>query len=344
MSAFATEVFFTQRQRALLNDIVGESQMKPLKSEAIQQDFVFITGRIVSDDYYVFIAHGADALEKRIYRTHLLSRDHGSWAELARFEWQAVDLAIDGAAPITALVLGRDGQVGVLAEGGKQEEHVDRSRAVGPMRGIDRLSDSVYAYGMKREVYRRLGSGRWERYNKGMQMSLAKGGKIDISAAIKQGLKEMGGINSIVDAPNGQLQAFGMRGEIWLLNKDSWSKIESPTNMMLTEGTTQEDGSIIVCGHIGVILLGQLDRWSVVEYSGPAKLDFEAISRFRGKTYLADGHSLRILVKDSLELVDFGVTGVIPCSSIVSGKGFLLSVAAKEIFVTSDGQRWQSLL
>jgi hypothetical protein len=231
-----------------------------------------------------------------------------------------------------------------MVDGNKlQEERIDPARPLGPMRGIDQVGSGLYAFGMKRDMYRRLGNAKWERYNEGMGMILPKG-KIDISALIKRGIKEMGGINSISEISTGEIYAFGMRGEIWTLRDDIWRKIDSPTNLTLTDSIALEDRNITACGNVGTVIEGYGNKWRVVQYSGPAKLDFCAIVRFKDITYLADGHSLRALKGNSLELVDFGVGDVVPSSSLHTTQRVFLSTAGKEVFLTKNGQVWNSLL
>ena len=311
--------------------------------DAIKRDFVFVGGQVLRSSTYVFVAHHGPSLDEDTYRAHVLRWEAGAWQDSAEFNWQAVGLTISQEEPLRVFVLGRDGQVGILEGKTRREQHIDPKRPLGPMRGIDRIDSVVYAYGMKREVYRLRNAGNWERYSEGMQLALPPG-KVDVSALIKKGIKEMGGINSIAATPDHVLFAFGMRGEIWWLDKDVWRKMDSPTNLMLTDSVAGEDGEITVCGQSGVILQGHGDAWQTIQYTGPEDLDFCAISILNGQIYLADGHSLRTLHANLLQVVDFGVGSIVPSSSLHSLHGFLLSVAGKEVFVTENGERWTSLL
>jgi hypothetical protein len=314
-----------------------------IQADSIRQDFVFVAGRVFRPSTYVFIAHHGPSLDNNTYRAHVLLWEAGVWRNVADFDWQAVDLTVSQSEPLTVLVLGRDGQLGSLEQTKKTEQHLDPKRPLGPMRGIDRIGPAVYAYGMKREIYRCLDHSRWERYNEGMQAPFPSG-KVDVAALIKKGIKEMGGINSIAAAPDQVLHAFGMRGEIWQLERDRWQKNDSPTNLMLTDSAVHEDGVITVCGHSGVILQGHGSSWRFFEYEGPDGLDFSAISILNRKIYLADGNSLRTLRGNSLEVVDFGVGQIVPASSLHSAHMRLLSVAGKEVFVTENGENWTSLI
>lgn len=311
-------------------------------------DYVFVRGRVVADDDYVFVAHDHALLEKERYRCIVLRRTAGTWTYLARFDWQAVDMAILGGAAVRAFVLGRDGQVGVVEDSGTAkaniaEERVDAKKTIGPLRGIDAFDSSVFAYGMKREIFRRSAAGKWSPFDTGMRTPIPTNGKVDVSALIKQGIKDMGGIDALVAPADAPMHAFGMRGEIWLLEADKWKKVDSPTNLMLADATTVND-DIYVCGQAGTLLKGKGHRWDVVVYTPAENHDFSDIEHFDGGIYLADGHSLRVLKKGTLELVNLDPKHVVPSSTLEQAAGRLLSVAGQEIFVTADGTQWTDLL
>jgi hypothetical protein len=313
-----------------------------IEPASISRDFVFVSGRIISPMKHGFIAHHKESLNEEIYRTHVFILEGGHWEELAVFKWQSVDLAVMTGKPLEIVVLGRDGQIGVVGEQGSREERVDPKKTVGPMRGLSETSESLLAHGMKREVFRRTINEGWEHFDRGMHLAFPTG-KVDIKQLIKDRIKDMGGINSITE-DGGHLYAFGMRGEIWRFEGEFWRKVDSPTNVMLTDSSRSVGGNICVCGHAGVILMGNADAWRVLEYTGAGKLDFAAIATFRDAVYIADGHSLRILKEDSMRVVDFGLEEIAPSSVLHSTEKQLLSVAGMEIFTTNDGEIWASLL
>lgn len=310
-----------------------------LNAKSVREKFLFVAGAFSGPEKYLFVAHDEQLANKGKYRTSLLLSEGKDWEELAVFDWQCVGLS---AGESLVVVLGRDGQVGILENGKARQEKLDPKRAVGPLRGIDLIGSVFYAYGMKREIFRRDSSGVWQWFNKGMAMVLPKG-KVDVKALITQGIKDMGGINSL-SAASESMYAFGMRGEIWRLSADTWKKVDSPTNLMLSDSVARQDGTIFACGQVGMLLKGKNDRWVQFDYDGPDKLDFSAIADFQKKIFLADGHSLRVLNGSTLEVVDFGGEGMISSSALHSTRDELLSVAAKEVFRSDDGKTWSNLL
>src|SRR6185437_3830698 len=215
----------------------------------VADTFVFVAGKIIAKNRYVFAAHDEELLAKEKYRTHLLLYEDGIWSELASFNWQSVGLTIAVKEPLQILVLGRDGQVGIF-EGKPSQSKLETKRPIGPMRGITTIGSTAYAYGMKRDVFRRVTSTTWQPFDSGMKAALPTKGKIDVSAIIRDGIKNMGGINSISQVPGGAVPAFGMRGEIWKLLKTTWKRVDSPTNVMLQDSTPRNDGTVWVCGQL----------------------------------------------------------------------------------------------
>src|SRR5215469_14956839 len=99
-----------------------------IKSDAITRDFVFLAGHVFRPSTYVFVAHHGPSLDEDAYRAHVLVWEAGSWRDAAEFNWQAVDLTISQEEALTILVLGRDGQVGILEGNTKREHQIDSQR------------------------------------------------------------------------------------------------------------------------------------------------------------------------------------------------------------------------
>ena len=309
-------------------------------------NFIFVSGRVVNRDELIFLAHYQPALDQGISLAQVFyCNDENRWREAGRMKWEAVDLVVPRSGGDRIIVLGRDGDVGVIGSSGINEENLNPQRAVGPTRGVVEIDHDVLAFGMKREVFRRDAQGEWSLWNKGMEATQAKPDSgMSIADAIKARIKDLGGINAIVGKSLNEVYAFGMRGEIWRSTGSHWSPVDSPTNLALSDATLFDDELIYACGQTGIIVKGYEDQWEVVSYEGVEGLDFSSIASFEGRIYVADGHSLRILEERTLEVVDFGVGDIVPSSMLHVNDGVLLSIAGKEIFVTRDGVSWTSLL
>lgn len=317
-------------------------QLDPAK---VARDFVFVAGQIDGPDAFTFVAHERALLEKKRYRAHLLRLDARIWTSLAKFDWQVVDVVANAGELRGAFVLGRDGQIATLDGAGLREEKLHPSKALGPLRGLSAAAGTLFAHGMKREVFRRETRGVWAPFDAGMTAAapVAKG-KVDVSAMIKQGIKDLGGIDAIVEAEPGELIAVGWRGEIWSNAGSAWRRIDSPTNLALHDAVVRADGFVWACGQAGTLVKGRKGAWSPVTVEEPRKLDFRAICELRGEIYVADGHSLRVLRDNRLEVVEFTPGEIVPSVYLNTSHGHLLSIAGQELFVTSDGLQWRALL
>ncbi|HEY1305506.1 MAG TPA: hypothetical protein VGF24_18250 [Vicinamibacterales bacterium] len=312
-----------------------------MSSQPVQLDrFVFVAGRIESANRSAFVAHYLPALKDDVYVAVVLIFDSGEWRRVGKFGWQAVDIELDPSQKDRYWVLGRDGQLAAVAGDDTKESKLDDRRPLGPMRGLDAVDGDVYAVGMKRDVFR-LRDGQWARFDKGMAFDISKGA--DVETLMKQRLGDVGGINAIVGFDQNETYAVGTKGEMWQGADGTWSKIETPTNVMLTDAAIVDD-EVIACGLAGTLVRGRGTNWRVVEYDGVQDLDFAAIACRGKEVYLADGHSLRCLVGSTLEVVDLVQGTVVPSSQLDASQGLVLSVAGQEVFLGSTLNDWRSLL
>lgn len=316
--------------------------MDTLKNN-ITNNFIFQSGYVKSQSLLSFVAHYQPALNSDIAISQVFYFVNGQeWRSGGQFSWQAVDIITEANRSLS-IVLGRDGEVGIIEPQEEYEEFLDSNAAVGPTRGVCSIQDTVFAFGMKREIFLRKGVKSWVRWNEGMAKNKRKPNESSFEAK-KRILSDIGGINAVVGKTANDLYAFGMKGEIWHSKGEKWQKMDSPTNLMLSDATITSDGEIFVCGQNGLIMKGIDQRWSVIDYEDQVSLDFSSIIEFDKKIYIADGHSLRMFEQNKLDVVDFGVGEIVPCSKLSAGDGMLLAVAGKEVFTTIDGTSWKSLL
>lgn len=240
-------------------------------------------------------------------------------------------------------LLGRDGEIGLIAGDTATEEGRLATSAVGPTRGLVQAAGQTLAFGMKREIFRRLGPSHWAAWNDGMNPPLPSG--LSMAEAIKFRTRTAGGLHAFIPGPDGNVYAFGLHGEIWhRTGEAAWAAVNSPTNLTLKDATSAGDGLLYACGQAGTLVRGIGDRWKAVDYDGPPGLDFCSLAWFADTLFVADGHSLRRLRAGKLEIVDFGVGAIVPSSQLHAHQGVLLSVAGKEAFMTADGTTWTDLL
>jgi hypothetical protein len=301
---------------------------------------VLVDTCITAPAQYVFLAHSEASLRNEQPVCELIAYRDGRWVPMAAWSWEAVALASVGK---NWIVLGRDGQIGETAHDASSEWQIDPDSALGPFRGMRRLGENVYAYGMKREVFLRRGRGHWVRLMDGFEPP-SDGRELTLAEEMKLRRRNLGGINAMALGPAGELTAVGMKGEIWTHDGRLWSRVDSPTNLMLKDLTLGGDGQLHACGLSGTLLAGSAGRWAVISYEGTQELDFCSIAWFDGILYVADGHSLRRLDGNLLELVDHAADNIVPCVRVVASEQRMLSIAGQEVWETSDGKFWKCLL
>lgn len=302
--------------------------------------YVMVDAEILSPGHYVFLAHREAVLRNGSSECELIEHCAAHWMPWAAWSWEAVGFC---RLEDIWIVLGRDGEVAEFDGASPTESHIDRTHALGPFRGVVSLNGDVYAYGMKREVFFRIDSGGWVREMDGFDV-LLNSGELTRAEFLRLRRMHLGGINAMAVDADGKLTAVGMRGEIWIQESRQWKKIDSPTNVMLKDLTYGDDGRLYACGLMGTLLAGHAEKWMCVEYTGVQGLDFCSIAWFKGFVYVADGHSLRRLNEGVLEVVDFGVTNIVPCSRVVAAQEILLSIAGQEVWESRDGRSWSCLL
>ncbi|MCL2653222.1 MAG: hypothetical protein FWD63_05495 [Propionibacteriaceae bacterium] len=291
-----------------------------------------VDAMVQAEQHHVFLAHSEESLNQDMPVCELIEYRRGQWSPIAAWDWQAVALVdLPGDAASGLVVLGRDGQIGCWSDGQASELVLDPEFLLGPFRGMRRFGTMIVAYGMGREVYLRQAGGDWVR------------SMLGIDPGVGQPSLRPGGFNGMAVDSKGLLTAAGRRGEIWVFEGGTWRRVDTPTNIMLHDLVACDDGQLYACGLAGTLLAGQGDTWGVVDFDGPA-LDFLAAGWFNGRLYLADGHSLRVMSGNVLDLVDHGTEEIVPCSAIASGPGVMLSIAGQEVWESQDGLSWQSIL
>jgi hypothetical protein len=220
------------------------------------------------------------------------------------------------------------GSVHVDTDGGSTVEIIDPSGA-GPnflrwLWEIRPIGRSVYAAGMLRMVYRRLGPGKWVSCNRGAEVTSPD----EVDA----------GFRSIDGFAEDDLIAVGLHGEIWLGDGRGWSRVDSPTNVRLDRVRCVAPGLAYACGAAGVILRGEGHRWSAVDQS-ETEDTFWDMAYFAGRLYLATTRALFVLDGDELARVEMIPDREITTEFVDAGPQTLWSVGRNDM-VTFDGSQW----
>lgn len=145
--------------------------------------------------------------------------------------------------------------------------------------------------------------------------------------------------------PSGGILACGWRGLIALYNGGEVERIESGTNVILTDVICDQDGELFACGQRGTIVRGHKDALKPLELEGITD-DFWSIAKFQGELYVASTIALYRLVDDeTLELVKFAGEAI-PTSfyHLDTYQDSLMLSAGQKDAVLFDGKEWTRIL
>src|SRR5262249_11807282 len=135
-----------------------------------------------------------------------------------------------------------------------------------------------------------------------------------------------------------EIYAAGRNGEIWRHDGSRWNRLDSPTDMILTNVCCAGDDNVYVCGRNGTLLRGRDDRWHMIEQQVTNE-DFWGLVWYEEKLYLSTVHFVYTFAEGVLEPVDFGADVPRTCFQLSAADGVLWSIGAKDV-MSYDGNRW----
>jgi hypothetical protein len=305
---------------------------------------IFFDGVAFDDGVLAFAAFpNRPGRPRKASGTRILWFDAGTWTDGGYLPLAGVGIATLAADRRTLVVLGRDGDVAVAGQDRTTMESLPG--AIGPLRGVRNLGGFILAYGMNRQIFRRMPEGGWVRWDTGMPVPQYSN-DMPVSERLKVGMSMIGGINAVATDAAGRCCAVGFRGEIYEWEAGQWQPVDSPTNLILQDICPAECTGLYACGQSGTILhSATAHAWRLVEHDAPSAANFTSVRMFRNKLFLADGRSLRALTGDQCELQAMGVTDGYPSSSrLFATQDVLLSVAGREVYRTFDARMWEPIL
>lgn len=219
-----------------------------------------------------------------------------------------------------------EGSVIAIGGGGNIVEKklsISEKSRVTQLRCIDK---KAYAVTSMREVYRRDVPDKWANLS------------VPIIESEKKSLYRIG-----FDAINGfsenDIYACGSNGDAWHYNGNIWSKLDLPTNAMISDMICGGDGFVYIIFWHGLILKGRDNNWEMIKQDAVDQLD--AIAWFKGNVYVATWNRLYTLVDNKLVGVPFqNGYSQIACGHLVAGYGYLISAGPKEAHIF-DGEKWE---
>jgi hypothetical protein len=291
---------------------------------------VTYTGVLVDSKEHVVVPGVIDKFvdDQRDHAIVFHREDDAWWHQMVDDSIAGVSVAREPTMKILHLCI--DGEVAVSTLPGKAKEHVDTS-ANGPnrsafMRCMRKIDGNVYAAGLARQVYRRLGPDNWTRIDQGAFVDRSQ-------------RTETIGFNAIDGFAASSIYAVGYGGEIWHFNGTGWVETESPTNVVLTGVKCLASGDVVVCGMAGTLLRGDSNGWRVIPQSA-TEADFWGIAEFRGRVYVSNREGLYLLDDADLTKVDMGIGVPVTTAYVDADSDVLWSVGHKDLVSTVDGIAW----
>ena len=228
-----------------------------------------------------------------------------------------------------AVFVGDNGECTVIAnDGTDRDEYVTQSqrspRNTGHIRAASRLGDDVIAVGMQRQVYRRLSSGQWVDMNRGIPLP---------------NTAETSGFECVLAISETEIYAAGWRGEVWLFEGETWRRLDSPTNRIITSLGLNPKGEVFACGRNGMLIAGRKDTWRLIGDSGCPD-DLWALAASSGLQFAASLRRLYTLRDDgTAAVVELDELGAETFGHLASTPNVVWSLGEKD-FLSFDGNKW----
>jgi hypothetical protein len=251
----------------------------------------------------------------------------GKWVSGKRNDTRVTGFGTLGSPPKHFLLVSAGGDVKIFGGGVDVVEHISLEHNQ-PITGLSLVDQIPFVYGMGRQVYRREGAGRW----------------IPLHAQMLSASGELVGIQALCggDEPS-SLYAGGWHGEIWYFDGHRWWNQDSPTSVILSSVARTIDGTIVFCGHDGMVVRGRAGSWSTldVDLGYP---DLWSIVLYHEDLYIASQSRIYKLVGDELEPIDLSVEGYRGTHyRLQVVEDYLFSFGERDVLIY-DGIHWTRVL
>ena len=271
----------------------------------------------------------SDLVRQNIDHAFVVTWNGTSWDDQHTLTWAVAGVCQCEQTVPKWIAVGVNGEA-LVVEGTSGSEEIigngnDAPRRTGLLRSVRSIEGRPYAVGMCRQVYRRLDKGLWERRDDGCRL--------------QSGDTSIVGFESIDGFSENDLYAVGLRGEIWHFDGTSWSSIDSPTNVILTEVCCAGDGKVYACGQRGTLIRGRGHKWDLIHQQS-VKDDLWGIAWFKDHLYVSTLYYVAVLEDMDLKIVtDDGS----PSSTyqISTTANQLWSIGPREV-ATFDGSTWEA--
>lgn len=294
----------------------------------IKEFGTFVHGVAARGGRGFFVLIDDEMSAERIRHSILADLSDGKFSVIENTGWHSAGLALLTDPHEQAVAVGEGGMAVVFsADGSATEENIAPTdlgpRNRGPIRGVRAVDGRIYAVGMDRQVYVRVGASDWRPLQAGL-------------SGTPRGTTS--GFESTDGYAQSELYAVGWDGEIWEFNGIGWVQRASPTNLVLTGVCCGEDGIVYACGRRGLLISGRHATWSVIDQSEITD-DIWGLAWFAGRLFLSTFAGVYSMQDGLIELVDMGADQPETYYELTVSSGELWSIGAKDV-MRFDGTTW----
>lgn len=296
--------------------------------------FSFLSGIVQDRNVGRVIAQVDELKEAGSTNSRLLrwTRSDGKWQSY-RLKWHAIRLGVIPGSDPVIVAIGPDGSYIEGTSAGPSEGYIDNSddgpNRRGDIRDLRIIGGHAYATGMSRQIYRREAAGVWHRFDDGVVQP--------------RGAISVAGFNAIDGLDENNIYAVGFNGEIWHFQNLKWTRIDSPTGVVLHRVRTVRDNIVFACGQEGVLIEGFDSQWRIVEH-GISLPDLWGMEWFNDRLYVACDDGLYALKSnDVLEKINIGLGDNWTFRHLHANDGVLWSFGPKHICWTEDMVTWHDV-
>jgi len=191
------------------------------------------------------------------------------------------------------------------------------------------IGGNLFACGVQNQVFRQTG-GIWVKVDQGTFSPFV--GDVDRR------------LESIHGFSTNDIYAVGSSGAIWHYDGQTWSRLDSPTNVTLNVVLCASDGFVYVGGATGLLLRGRRDAgWQQIGSPEEILGVVEDLAEFQGKIYVTCTSKLFRIADDIVEDVEIPVEGE-RCFYAVDATPESLWCVGGEVVLQFDGTKWEQFL
>jgi hypothetical protein len=317
-----------------------------ISSKDVFNNYLLVDACILYDMTIVVAALSHPAHRDGVFISQILFLTEEEWVKGPYFGWEVVSITTAPFDKDSVIILGRNGDCFIAKANLSTEISLPEHQPPnGPYRQVQHINESVYLVGEERSVWR-LDEKSWILLSEGMPTPSEYDSAIDNGSEdrfIDQLIEESEVMFGLAGYDSSNLCLVGTGGEIWAWNGARWSREDLGTNMNFYDVCRAENSTYIACGQAGNIYQGGQHKWALIT-PNEVHNDFCSVAKFAKKIYLADGNGLFHINDNAIERVSFNLGIEVPSHLVISNDQLIVSLAAKELFLSADGITWKSAI